>query len=298
MKKIIYIAVIFVMCDFAQNAMALLQVTPFNLDYGVVTIGESKTLPVTVTNKEAAAYPNIPVTINDIRISDHYGEKNVLSISSEDCPMVLNVAATCRASVTFRPQSAARTESYLWIHTAEEGDFRVELYGTGVGTQLTFNPTGVAFGNYPVGSTTSVTVLVTNNSDTAVNLTLTGGDDFNMTHNCSTLKARDACTINLVFKPTEADTYYDYVTIIWDGGNYTLNVSGRGTSESQHADDGGGGGCFISTASTSSYSDAPVKILHHPAVTFRTLTLKKVILPTMIIFIMTAAFSFIVVRRL
>jgi hypothetical protein len=297
MKKMFLIAVIFIVCGLAENAMALFRVTPSSLSFGTVPTGQSKTMTVTLNNSNAAQYPNIPVTITYINVA---GDTDAFSLAGQNCPTVLNVGSSCTASVIFNPHAGDTNKSgFLQIGTAQEGNFSVWLFGAGAGGGLSFSSTSISFGNVAVDSILTRSVTVTNSYDVAVNLTVSSSYVFQTTNHCSPAPAKGSCTIDVVFAPTETGYESRTISVTWTGGSQSIYVSGTGTEEDHHADDGGGGagGCFIATAALGPYFDAPVKTLHHPTESLRALSTKIGMLPALMVFIMTAALSFIVVRR-
>jgi hypothetical protein len=112
----------------------------------------------------------------------------------------------------------------------------VTLKGTGTYVQLT--PTGLNFGNQPVGTTSlTKTITLSNKGHVTVNITnisITGTDpgDFSKTSTCGSSVASGAsCFIRVKFKPIAKGTRSAAVSVSDDGGGspQKVNVIGTGT---------------------------------------------------------------------
>ncbi|GAA0939412.1 hypothetical protein GCM10009554_29130 [Kribbella koreensis] len=103
-----------------------LSVVPDHADAGPVQYGKTSNLPVTVTNTGTA-----PVQINGWRF--RFGPSSEWTVTTNDCPATLPVAATCSFTVTFRPDLIGLRSNSLTIEDSTSLErHTVAVSGTGV----------------------------------------------------------------------------------------------------------------------------------------------------------------------
>jgi hypothetical protein len=156
------------------------------------------------------------------------------------CGSSVAAGGNCTISVTFTPTSAGtRTGAVTVTDNASGSPQTVSLSGTGTGSAavVSFSPTGLAFGNQPVGTTTAAqTVTLSNIGNTtlsisSITVTGTNASDFAQTNTCgSTVAAGADCTISVKFTPsaTGARTASLSVTDNANGSPQTLGLQGTG----------------------------------------------------------------------
>jgi len=197
---------------------------------------------ITVTNKVAAEYTNIDVTISSIFISEN---TDIFKISSETCPNVLTVGASCTVTVIFIPVDTGFQSSHLRIVTVEEGTASAYLNGSGR-EDLSFSNTSIDFGDVPVNGSSVSSVQVTNDMNDNAYLTVSSSQVFQTSHNCGLLEAGASCTINITFSPTSTGTQTRTIDVSWTDGSQSISVQGKGISEDE-SDNDTTSGCFIGT---------------------------------------------------
>ena len=129
----------------------------------------------------------------------------------------LNPGDSCSLGVSFTPQSAGSHSGALELQTdaATALEF-VSLLGTGTPADVTLAPTTLDFGSLLLGRTSSMPATFTNNGATPVTLggiTVTGdytiGGAAGSANACvtgATLAPGTACTVGVVFGPTQTGT--------------------------------------------------------------------------------------------
>ena len=114
-------------------------VTPMNLDFGGVTVGEnSAPQEVTITNNGDA-----DLTINSISIT---GADASEFSQTNDCPGTLSPGTSCKVNVVFSPSSEGAKSANLTIQSNDlaQSTVNVALSGTGVGDLTLLTVAGVA----------------------------------------------------------------------------------------------------------------------------------------------------------
>jgi hypothetical protein len=207
-------------------ALPTVSLLPSTLKFATQVVGTSSAAQTaTLTNTGDQS-----VTISSITISGAFSETN-------NCPSSLGVSQSCQIQVTFKPTAKGTASGTLSVtDNATKSPQKVSLSGTG--TELSFSPLEVNFGDQKVGtSSASAPVTVTNVGTTAVSITaisITGTNpgDFSQTNNCGkSLAGNSSCTINVIFKPTATGTRSAAVTVTDTGGGSPQSVplSGTGT---------------------------------------------------------------------
>jgi hypothetical protein len=201
------------------SAAAIYTVTPSSLAFGSQTIGlPSAPQSVGITNTGAVGLP-----INGITLG---GEEAGQFSETNNCPSMLAAGAACTVQVTFLPTTSGAKATTLKVGTAGGAKQQtVGLSGTGTGPIRTYtlNPTSLAFGNTPKGtSSAALPITLTNTGTTALPITrISNTEVFSQTNTCGSSVAIGAsCTINVTFSPTAKGAR-----------NYTLTVTpGKGAA--------------------------------------------------------------------
>ncbi|MFZ0760982.1 MAG: choice-of-anchor D domain-containing protein [Candidatus Sulfotelmatobacter sp.] len=138
----------------AQAAATHLTCSPSSVRYGNVSVGQTKTLLITVTNSNQTS-----VTI--LRAS---ASNSKFKISNFKLPQVLTAGKSVVASVTFAP-TATGTVSGQVVFTSNVVSQKatIEMGGTGViRGAVTASPASVSFGEVYLGSSSTLPVVLTN----------------------------------------------------------------------------------------------------------------------------------------
>lgn len=206
------------------TAAGAVSLTPASIDFGQVEIGATSTpLQVQAGNSSGTAIP-----ISGVAITSPF------AISSNTCGTA-NLAAnsSCQVQVEFAPtQSGAATGTLTFTDGA--GTQTVALYGTGA-TAATdnLNPGSLSFSATATGAlSASQTITLTNTGDltlTAISVSANGA--FQASNNCGTeLTGHAACTISVVFAPTQLGSLSGTLTVSDALRTQTADLTGTGVS--------------------------------------------------------------------
>ncbi len=176
-----------------------LTITPTTKDFGSSQVGNSGIASFTVTNPGSAAVSLAPAEVT----GTHFDQ---FPIATSDCGSSLGAGASCRVNVIFKPTSAGSKTATLTV-----GDAQATLSGVGVENALTFSPSTLDFPTTVVGSTSSITVTLTNSYSAPLSINgwaLTSSEFvFGEASTCTaTLAASASCTVTVIFAPTSAGT--------------------------------------------------------------------------------------------
>lgn len=199
-----------------------------SLNFGLLEIGlTSASQTVTVTNVSSH-----PATISSITRSGDYSESNTCPIT----PNTLNPGQNCTITVTFKPTVAGTRKGAVTLKDNDPGSLSQAIALTGVGETLAlgFSPPSLNLGTVFVGSSSSQSATVTNDSAAPVNITgisiSPAYGTFTQTNNCpATLNVQQTCTVTITFTPPDVFTYNATVSVANSGnGTAQLGVTGTG----------------------------------------------------------------------
>jgi glyoxylate utilization-related uncharacterized protein len=202
-----------------------LTASPSSVSFGNVVIGNSKTVPVTVTNTGGTS----------VTISAAATTGNSFSFTGPSLPVTLNGGQSATFNAIFTPPSAGNKNGSLTITSnANNPTLTIPLQGTGVTQgQLTPNPASLSFGNVVVGGNQSLSETLTNSGGTSVTISAASVTGTGMSLNGLglplTLSAGQSTSFNVKFAPAVAGVVSGNVTITSDGANPTLNIPVSGT---------------------------------------------------------------------
>jgi hypothetical protein len=221
-------------------------VTPPNLAFGNVTVGQSSTLTFTVSNANGAA----PLGLYGIYVfpsgvsspPTEYALGGTCNPSSSS--MTVAAGDTCTITVTFTPTTATSYPTTLTINNSvtnpEEATFAITGAGVSGSTPtVTLLPSTLSFGNQTVNTTSTAQMLtLSNTSSSTLNIsgiTIVGANpsDFAQTTTCgSTLAANSMCTISVTFTPASATSFGATVSVADNatGSPQTATLTGTGTA--------------------------------------------------------------------
>jgi hypothetical protein len=156
-------------------------------------------------------------------------------------PLTLNARQNATFNVKFAPTVGGSVTGTISIITNAWGPtISISLSGTGTGTAPVdgLSPTSLAFGNQPVGTTsTAQTATLSNTGNAALSITSlvlagTNASNFAQTNTCGSSVAAGAnCTISVTFTPSASGSRTASVSITDNatGSPQTVSLSGTGT---------------------------------------------------------------------
>jgi len=185
----------------AAAAATTLTLSPSPLNFGQLTVGQSETLVVTVTNASPAS-----VTIASVSSSN-----GKFAVSGLILPKTLASGASLKMNVIFAPTSPGAQAGIITFQ--DGGSFgagaSLGVEGSGVtAPAITANPSSLSFGSVAVGTSSTLSFALTNTGTSGVTITglqVTGspfsvsGPKFPVT-----LAAGKVLNLNAIFKPQSA----------------------------------------------------------------------------------------------
>ncbi|MGA9526807.1 MAG: choice-of-anchor D domain-containing protein [Terriglobales bacterium] len=197
---------------------------PSSLHFGDVSVGQTETQLVTVTNDTSES-----VTITGIGIAN--SEFSVVPMS---LPLILAAGQSTDIGVIFAPTATGWAGGTIsFVASPPSHNIVIQAMGTGVASAaLTASPGNIAFGTVGVGGNLTIPVTVTNNRSwqVAVSAFQTQGGAFSVSGPASplALAAGQSVTLNVTFTPQSAGQTYGTVTLV--GSGLVIPFSGAGTA--------------------------------------------------------------------
>jgi hypothetical protein len=205
-----------------------LNLSPSNLSFGFVYLNSSHMMPVTVTNVGSTT-----VTVSGVSITP--GTANAAAYTFVNhCTTPLKAGKSCTINVTFKANAVGTLTATLNLtDNAVGAPQQVGLTGNVIDPIAQFNPTKLAFGTHPVGSSTTLPVQLTNSGLTPLNISGIGvvGSDFTEVNNCpAILSSTMSCTISVTFAPTVKSARTGTLTVNDNvaAGKSTVALTGTG----------------------------------------------------------------------
>ncbi len=157
------------------------------------------------------------------------------AIPSKTCGSTLAANAKCTVKVTFTPtQTGTRSGALTFTDNAPNSPQTVSLTGTGI-EPATLTPASETYSKEKVGTTSKAKILTLTNNQ-AVALTgiaiSTGGDFAVSAQTCgSSLAAKEKCTIEVTFTPTQKGTRTGQLKVSDSAGNSPQTATLNGTGD-------------------------------------------------------------------
>ena len=183
------------------------------------------------------------LTLTSLTASASYS-LNVTGITSGACNLSGNTTLTagqsCAFNVVFKPTAIGPTPGTVTASfTGDPNNSTLVLPLTGVGTEVTFTPASLSFGNVLHGTTKSLNLTVKNVSASntlnvsGTSFTGTYASVYSVTNNtCGSVGPGLTCTLTVQYAPTAVGTLQKAVLNVTDNGGGSpqlVNVTGNGT---------------------------------------------------------------------
>ncbi|TVQ33536.1 MAG: choice-of-anchor D domain-containing protein [Wenzhouxiangella sp.] len=213
-----------------------LDVSPNELDFGDVTLGETETREVTVSNvagedAEALVLTGLSIGTGAFAITDQ-----------GDCGLgsILAGGESCTVEVSFAPDAAGTFSDDLVISAGDGQSQSVPVSGTGVQLpgELAVDTMELSFGPVLLGTEAMLTVMVSNSAPSSAmaisidQFELTGDSVFELAGgDCTTgleLAPGVGCSIMIDFAPGAAQEYTGQLVIEANGQAASVDLTGRG----------------------------------------------------------------------
>ena len=213
----------------ASAASTQLAGTPTYLRFGGTVVGQTETLLATLTNNGQTN-----VTISGVTVSNSEFTTSNLSL-----PLVLLAGQSVDLSVSFSPTAIGWTEGTVDISSsASNVAFQFEVRGSGVSSEaVAASPSIVSFGQVPIGTTSTVPVVVMNIRSWNVILSAiqTTGVGFSISGPKFplTLGTGQSVTLSVAFAPQSAGTTGGSLCISDNGPALVIPLTGTGATPGQ-----------------------------------------------------------------
>jgi hypothetical protein len=215
------------LCASAVPGTAQININPSQLHFGSVAIGQSATLPITVTNG----------TSTSLTISGLSSTSGEFSVPNLKLPFVLGGGQSATLNVAFAPTAGGWEGGGLaFTTTASNKKFVVLIGGVGAaGVLLKSSVSSLGFGSVAVGATSTLPVVLTNAGTTGIVISQAqaSGTGFSMNGPTQpiTLLPNQTLTFNVLFSPQTAASFTG--SLVVPTGSLTIPLSGTGTNNSQ-----------------------------------------------------------------
>ena len=202
-----------------------LAANPSSVNFGNVVIGNSPSVPVTVTNNGGV----------DVKISNAAATGTGFSFTGPTLPVTVQAGQSVTFNAIFTPTTSGNNTGNLTITSnASNSTLNVPLSGKGVTQgQLTPNPTSLSFGNVVINGTKNLTETLTNSGGSSLTISAASatGTGFSISGLALplTLTSGQSTSFTVQFAPTGAGAASGNVTITSSGSNPTLNIALSGT---------------------------------------------------------------------
>lgn len=212
-----------------------LVVSPGSLNFGNVSVGGSKSSPITLTNSIAPGGQSL--SISQITVSGSAFDAVLPSF-----PLVLTAGQSFTLTTTFSPvASGAATGTVSIVVTGSSQPTNVSLSGNGLAPgQLAASPSTLNFGNVNVGSSLNQTgTLTAGNSDINVSSASWNGQGYSVSGITFPVTVPSGQSVNytVTFAPQAAGLVNGGISFISNASNSPTNQSftGTGVQPVQHS---------------------------------------------------------------
>lgn len=171
---------------------------PMTLDFGMVDVGNSESIPVVSRNASGVSLTIAPATFVQ-------PDSLVWSRASAGCPTPTANAGTCSYNYTFRPRAPGPYSIATQLNVTGPGVSQavpLALSGTGVGNLVEVSPTKFDFGTVNIGRQGRGVATIVNTSLDALDRTFLEPSPFLDSTTCpATIAAGASCTITYTLTP-------------------------------------------------------------------------------------------------
>jgi hypothetical protein len=217
-----------------NNPAARLALNPSNVDFGAVSLGDSKTSAITLSNSSLSG---AKVTFTQVQVAG-----KGFSATTAALPLTLAPGQASMITITFAPQAAgSATGSLSIVVVGASTPATIPLAGTGLGaTQLAVTPSALNFGGVAVGSrATKAGALTAGSSTITVSSAAWNGQGFAVSGISFplTVAAGTSVTYTVSFTPQAAGSSPGNISFVSNASNSpaTQTLAGTGTQSGSSA---------------------------------------------------------------
>lgn len=202
------------------------------LDLGDVVVDTTKTATVTLTSTGTS--PVIMGGSPEIKLEDGtFPRVPAFSASQPESCNGMAASQSCAIEVSFTPRSPLPYHHQLWLY-GNFGNFKIDLYGSGIDSPEFETPRNVRFGEKLVGSKSTRTVSLSTTSFSPASLSRAriagpGASFFTLTHDpgsCQNVNFGASCDFNLTYRPTATGSHKADLKLSGNFGTRTIKLSG------------------------------------------------------------------------
>jgi hypothetical protein len=209
----------------------LISVVPGSVSFGTVTVGQTNSQTVTLSNPGSA----------NLNITQAAGPGTGFGLSGLALPLTLAPGKFATFTLSFTPTSGASSaSSFTLVSNAPNSPTTIALSGSGLAPllQLTPSTTSLSFGSETLGasSSQSVTLANTGNSAVAISQVNVAGSGFSLNGSAPlvTLSAGQTASFGVKFAPTVAGNVTGTASVISTATNSPLSISLSGSGAQPH----------------------------------------------------------------
>jgi hypothetical protein len=199
-----------------------ISVAPASVNFGTVTVGQTSSQAVTLTNAGGA----------NLNITQLAGPGTGFSLSGLALPFTLAPGKTTAFTLSFTPTSGASSASSLMlVSNAPTSPTTIPLSGTGSAQvlQLTPSTNSLSFGSQALNASATQSVTLTNTGNSAVSISQVNVTGSGFTLNGSaplvTVSAGQAASFSVTFTPTVAGNAAGSASVVSTAANSPLSIS-------------------------------------------------------------------------
>ena len=199
-----------------------ISVAPGNISFGTVTVGQTSSQTVTLTNVGGA----------NLNITQLAGPGTGFSLSGLALPLTLAPGKSTAFTASFTPTSGTSSSgSLMLVSNAPNSPTTIPLSGTGSAQvlQLTPSTTSLSFGSLALNASATQSVTLTNTGNAAVSISQVNVAGSGFTLNGSaplvTLSAGQAASFSVTFTPTVAGNATGSASVVSTAANSPLSIS-------------------------------------------------------------------------
>jgi hypothetical protein len=223
--SIMLLAVAVMQSRVSRAATEQLSCSPPLIRFGQVTVGQSVTQPVVLTNNAATSATISAISVNDA----------AFTVSGIKLPIVLAAGESITVQVSFTPTELGFTESrFTFTNDLSNPPLPLPIDGIGVKHQVvSAAPSALAFGDVAVGSTATLPVVVTCIScSEIINYLLVEGSSFSVSGPTlpATVTPKHSVTLYVTFQPGSAGATGGSITVHGVGVNIPLTGTGASSN--------------------------------------------------------------------
>ncbi len=214
---------------YAQTTLAStstkLACKPDTLQFGLVEVGQTKTLSTTLVNTTS-----VSITISKISKSTKQFWPAGVTL-----PFTIGAGKSKILKIDFKPAATAQVTGTLSLYTRTFST-TIYLHGTGVRGWLKANPISLSFGSVPVGSSKAESITLTNTVGVGVRISQVSAYGTGFSYRGITppvfLSPGGSYTFKAVFTPKSSSAVSGHLSVLSNAPNQTLAIplSANGTS--------------------------------------------------------------------